>query len=229
MVVLFCTLNDRDFKKIAYYCEQMIQTGKFIAFEGIDGSGKSSQVALLKSRLQALGQKVYCTFEPTDNKIGSLIRTIIQGETKADNWTIAALFAADRLHHLLNEEDGIIKKLNEGYHVLCDRYYFSSYAYHSVHMDMDWVIEINQKSAEILRPDLTIFIDVKPAQALQRIQQNRSATDLYETMDMLSGVYDNYKVAFERMKEVEKVLRINGDDSMDAIGAQIWQAIGNMM
>jgi dTMP kinase len=207
----------------------MKKAGKFIAFEGIDGSGKSSQVAMLKSKLEAAGHKVYCTFEPTDNKIGSLIRSIIQGENKADNRTIAALFAADRLHHLLNEQDGILKKLSEGYHVLCDRYYFSSYAYHSVHMDMDWVIEINRKSAEILRPDLNIFIDVKPAQAMQRIQQNRSATDLYETTEMLSAVYENYRLAFERMKAFEMITRIDGNDTPEAISTAIWQEIEHLL
>ncbi len=93
----------------------MIKKGIFIAFEGIDGSGKSTQIQLLKQRLESLGYPIYCTFEPTDNPIGTLIRTIIKGEEKADNKTIAALFAADRLHHILNEKDGLLKKINYVY------------------------------------------------------------------------------------------------------------------
>src|SRR5436190_1426688 len=95
--------------------------GKFIAFEGIDGSGKSTHMRLLKQGLEEKGYKVYDTFEPTDNKIGTLIRSILKGTEKADNRTIAALFAADRLHHLLNTNDGILNKLDEGYIVLTDR------------------------------------------------------------------------------------------------------------
>ncbi|MFI5196773.1 MAG: dTMP kinase, partial [Chitinophagales bacterium] len=111
----------------------------FIALEGTDGSGKSSQVKLLAEKLENAGHKVYATFEPTDGVIGSMVRNILRGGIKADNRTIAALFLADRLDHLLNETNGIVKKLGEGYTVITDRYYFSSYAYHGTHMDMDWV------------------------------------------------------------------------------------------
>ena len=199
----------------------MATRGKFIAFEGIDGSGKSSQVQMLKHQLEQSGHKVYCTFEPTDNRIGTTIRGILKGEDKADNLTIAALFAADRLHHILNERDGLLKKLKEGYIVLCDRYYFSSYAYHSVYMEMEWVIEINKKSADLLRPDLNLFIDVSPEIAMQRIQNNRAEVELYETMDMLKSVYHNYHLAFEKMKREEKIVSIAGNHSLDKIAADI--------
>jgi dTMP kinase len=203
--------------------------GKFIAFEGIDGSGKSSQIHWVKSKLEAAGHKVYTTFEPTDNKIGSIIRSILKGVERADHLTIAALFAADRLHHLLNEQDGILMKLADGYIVLTDRYYFSSYAYHSLYVDMDWVIEINKKSAELLRPDLNIFIDLSPELAMNRIESNRNQTELFETLDMLKGVYNNYQIAFDKMKDVEKIRRIDGDDNPDAIGKIILQEIERIL
>ncbi len=203
--------------------------GKFIAFEGIDGSGKSSQIQWVKSKLEAAGHKVYTTFEPTDNKIGSIIRSILKGVERADHLTIAALFAADRLHHLLNEQDGILMKLADGYIVLTDRYYFSSYAYHSLYVDMDWVIEINKKSAELLRPDLNIFIDLSPELAMNRIESNRNQTELFETLDMLKGVYNNYQIAFDKMKDVEKIRRIDGDDTPDAIGKIILQEIERIL
>lgn len=203
----------------------MKSTGKFIAFEGIDGSGKSTQMLLLKHKLEEEGYPVYCTFEPSDNMIGSLIRSIIKGEQHADNRTIAALFAADRLHHLLNEQDGILKKLHEGYIVLCDRFYFSSYAYHSVHMDMEWVIEINEKSVEIIRPDLNLFLDVTPEMAMNRIERSRNKTDLYETLDMLKNVYHNYQIAFEKMKDVEKIVTIDGNAGTEVIAADIRVAV----
>ncbi len=203
--------------------------GKFIVFEGIDGSGKSSQVLILKKWLEEDGHKVYTTFEPTDNPIGTMIRAVLKGEERADNRTIAALFAADRLHHILNEHDGILKKLSEGYTVLCDRYYFSSYAYHSVHMDMNWVIEINKKSAELLKPDLNIFIDVRPETAMQRIRKNRAETELYETLDMLKSVYNNYQAAFEKMKDTEKIIRIEGENTIEAIGELIRKKVNLLL
>lgn len=96
----------------------------FIAFEGIDGSGKSTQVKLLTDHLIKAGHKVYATFEPTDSPIGSLIRSIFNHKLEADHRVIAGLFVADRLDHLLNKSNGILKKLEEGYTVITDRYYF---------------------------------------------------------------------------------------------------------
>ena len=117
--------------------------GKFIAFEGIDGSGKSTQVRLLAERLRSENIPFYTTMEPTDSPVGSLIHQIMTGRVKADPKVIAALFVADRLDHLLNDVNGISQKIDEGTTVIMDRYYFSSYAYQSVDAPMDWVIQAN--------------------------------------------------------------------------------------
>mgnify|MGYP002511929704 CR=1 FL=1 len=103
------------------------QKGNFIAFEGIDGSGKSTQIGLLAERLKKEGVCCYTTMEPTNAPVGSLVRQVMTGRIRMDNKAIAALFAADRLDHLLNEVDGIASKIEEGTTVLTDRYYFSSY------------------------------------------------------------------------------------------------------
>src|SRR5258705_6074651 len=95
----------------------------FIAFEGIDGSGKSTQAKLLSEKLLKTGYKIYSTFEPTDGPIGSMIRKIFKREIEADHKTIAALYLADRLEHLLNKTNGILKQMEEGYNIVCDRYY----------------------------------------------------------------------------------------------------------
>src|SRR5438874_1862145 len=155
-----------------------MKSNLFIALEGIDGSGKSTQMKFLSEKLAGTGHKVYSTFEPTDGPVGSLIKNIMRGRIIADHRTIAGLFVADRLDHLLNEVNGIVKKLDEGYTVITDRYYFSSYAYHGTHMDMDWVIQANAMSAEILRPDINIFINVSPEISMHRINETRSMMDL---------------------------------------------------
>ncbi|MBK7587426.1 MAG: dTMP kinase [Bacteroidetes bacterium] len=204
-------------------------TGRFIAFEGIDGSGKSTQLVMLKQQLEAAGYKVYNTFEPTDNQIGSLIRDILKGKQSADQLTIAALFAADRLHHILNAEDSLLKKLQEGFIVLCDRYYFSSYAYHSVYVDMDWVIEINKKSAELLQPALNVFIDVDPETAMQRIQQNRVDTELYETLDMQQKVYMNYQRAFDKLNHQEHICKVPGHLSLADTATEILAVVKTVL
>src|ERR1043165_4444644 len=160
----------------------------FIAFEGLDGSGKSTQVKLLAEKLKAQDLKIYTTAEPTTSRIGYIIRDIFKHKMEADHRTIAALYAADRLDHLTNKSDGILKKLEEGYTVITDRFYFSSYAYHGTHMDMDWVIDINSLTAEMLRPDLNIFIDVPADICAQRLNKGRRETELYENEENLNSV-----------------------------------------
>ena len=152
---------------------QKVNKGKFIAFEGIDGSGKSTQIQLLSNKLRELGIYCYTTMEPTDSPIGSLIHQIMTGRIKTDNRVIAGLFVADRLDHLLNDVDGVLPRILEGTTVITDRYYFSSYAYHSIDMPMDWVIQANAQSKEILQPTITIFIDVDPDTAIERIAKKQ--------------------------------------------------------
>lgn len=201
----------------------------FIALEGIDGSGKSTQTKLLTEKLTGQGHKVYSTFEPTDNQIGKLIRNILKGNAKADHRIIAGLFVADRLDHLLNEEYGIVKKLDEGFTVITDRYCFSSYAYQGTHMNMDWVIQANAMSAEILRPDINIFIDVSPEISMQRVHANRDNIELFETLDNLKLVRAKYMEAFEKLRSVENIFMVDGNRSPEMIAHDIWQKIASML
>jgi dTMP kinase len=197
----------------------------FIAFEGIDGSGKSTQVKLLKDKLEQAGLKVYTTCEPTDSPMGKMIRDVFSRRMEADHRTIAALFVADRLDHLLNKTNGILKMLNEGYTVITDRYYLSSYAYQSPYMDLNWVIEANSLSAGLLRPDLNIYIDITPEISIERLNKGRTTIEIYETLENLENVRNKYFEIFDLLKDEEKVSQINGDQSHEAISQQIWGSI----
>ena len=200
----------------------------FIAFEGIDGSGKSTQVKLLKQKLEVAGHKVYATCEPTDSPIGKIIRDIFSGRMEADHKVIAGLFVADRLDHLLNKNNGVLKMLEDGYTVITDRYYFSSYAYHSPYMSMDWVIEANKLSAELLRPDINIYIDISAEESMHRIAKGRTSTELYETLDNLKQVKTLYAEAFEKLKDIEKIASINGERTELEIATEIWDIVTNL-
>ncbi len=197
----------------------------FIAFEGIDGSGKSTQVKLLSEKLTAAGHKVYTTCEPTASPMGKLIRDIFNHRMEADHRVIAGLFVADRLDHLLNKRDGILQKLEEGFTVITDRYYFSSYAYHSVHMQMDWVIEANRLSAELLRPDINIYIDIPPTVSMERLNKGRESIELYETLENLNSVSEKYKEAFAKLKDVENIFITNGNRVGEEIAEDVWKEV----
>ena len=203
--------------------------GIFIAFEGIDGSGKSTQVKLLTNKLKENGYKVYSTFEPTDSPIGSIIRNVFNHRIIADNRTIAGLFVADRLDHLLNETNGILKKIEEGYIVITDRYYFSSYAYHGVHMPMDWVINSNSMSSDLLKPTLNIYVDICPDESMSRITKDRSLIELYENKEYLKDVREKYFEAFEKLKEQENISIIDGNRKPEIISDEIWSQVKSLL
>ncbi len=202
-----------------------VKKNLFIAFEGIDGSGKSTQVKLLSEKLKKAGHKVYCTCEPTDSPIGSVIRNIFKHRIEADHRTIAGLFVADRLDHLLNKTNGILHKIKEGYTVITDRYYFSSYAYHGIHMSLNWVIEANSLSTNLLKPDLNIYIDIAPGESMKRITNGRNTMELYETNANLRKVRKKYFEAFELLKDEENLFITDGSKPEDIVAENIWNEV----
>jgi dTMP kinase len=200
----------------------------FIALEGIDGSGKSTQLKLLKEKFEQAGHKVYTTCEPTDSPIGKMIRQIFSHKMEADHSTIAALFVADRLDHILNKTNGLLKMLEDGYTVITDRYYLSSYAYQSAHVDLNWVIQANSLSAGLLRPDLNVYIDITPEQSIERINKGRETIELYETLENLRNVHDKYDEVMELLKTDEKIFITDGNRLPEAIANDIWGEIARI-
>lgn len=202
--------------------------GKFIVFEGIDGSGKSTQIELLSKKLSENGIKHCETREPTDLPTGSLIHKLLTGSETADGRAVACLFAADRIEHVINSKNGLLAKLNDGITVICDRYYFSSYAYHGVDADMDWVMDINSVSRDLLRPDATIFMDISAKTAMERIMCGRDHTELYEKEDRLAAVRGKYFEAFDKLKDEEKIFIVDADKSAEAIADEVWNIVSHI-
>lgn len=197
--------------------------GHFFAFEGIDGSGKSTQIKLLKEHIEANGVRCLETREPTDGPIGSLIHQCMTGRTSADEQTLAALFAADRLDHLLNKTDGLCQKLQEGISIISDRYILSNYAYQSVQVPLDWLIQLNSQAAQLLKPDCYVFIDVDPEVSLERMAKGRFHTELYETRERLTEVRNRYLDLFTRLKKQEHIFIVNGNQPVESIARDIWE------
>ncbi len=187
----------------------------FIAFEGLDGSGLTTQASRLREWLNNKGYEVYLTKEPTDGLIGSLIRGVLRKELVIDAETLALLFAADRMHHTKN----IIKLLDEGVIVITDRYRLSSYAFQSIEVDLDWLKKINEKT---LTPDLTFIIDTPPLICIRRIQKQRFHVELYEELEKLEKIHAIYHKLAE---EESNIFLIDGNRPVEAVSSDIFVRI----
>lgn len=199
----------------------MSERGKFIVFEGIDGSGKSTQINLLSDALEKHSIEYQSTLEPTYGMVGGVLHDILSGKVKTDPKVTASLFVADRLDHILNDNDGLLKAINSGKTVICDRYYFSSYAYQSVEVPREWVVSANRLAADTLKPDVTIFIDIPAEVAMERISKNRDNIEIYENLERLTAVREGYLSAFELLKNEENVFVVNGNQPPEKIAEEI--------
>ncbi|MCW3141125.1 MAG: dTMP kinase [Methanophagales archaeon] len=188
----------------------------FIVFEGLDGSGLSTQSFELKGWLEKKGYEVYLTKEPTDGLIGSLVRGVLRKELKVDAKTLALLFAADRMLHINNT---ISNLLDEGVIVISDRYRLSSYAFQSLEVDIDWLKKINEKS---ITPDLTFIIDTPPLICMRRIQKQRFHIELYEEIDKLEKIRERYH---ELAKEESNAFLIDGNRPIESVSAEIFKNV----
>ena len=197
--------------------------GKFIVFEGLDGSGKTTQMKLLSKFLESKGQPCYSTHEPTDSPFGGLLKSCLTGRIDTDERAIAALFAADRLDHVTNGVNGIEKKLAEGVNVFCDRYYFSSFAYNGEFVPFEWVVELNRPAREILRPDLTVFIDLPSDESMKRVARRREV-ERYETTEKQKKIRERFYEAFKRFPD-EKIAIVTSEEDKERTQAKIREAV----
>lgn len=199
-----------------------MEKGLFIVFEGIDGSGSSTQASLLKDYFLKQGRKAVLSPEPSEGIIGKLIRETLKGrilfteeQEKLDE-QLAYLFAADRHDHLYNQFDGVFKLITKGFQVITTRYYFSSLAYNSnTPEDFAFISSLN---AKFPAPDLLVYIDIPVEVALERLSQ-RSSQEIYENRQKLVKVRENYQSIFAQYEET--ILRVDGTKEQNLIHEEI--------
>lgn len=197
----------------------------FIVIEGLDGSGKTTQIEMLRDRLQGRGEACHVTAEPTDLPTGKFLRRILRQEVAADPKTVAALFAADRIEHIFNPEEGLLHQLAAGYHVIASRYYFSSLAYQGEAVDPGWVASLNTLAKRTLPADLTIFLDLDPEVSLERIAARGADRELFETREKLTAVREAFRTAFAYFGEGENIHVVDAAADPVSVADQIWALV----
>jgi dTMP kinase len=197
-----------------------VKKGLFIVFEGLDGSGKTTQLnALCKYLTKEKGFKCRQEREPGDSLPGALARSAIKKQTRFEPQTMALLFAADRYEHIIHD---IKPYLDEGVNVLCDRYVFSNFAYQGLALDFKTIYGINKAAMELLMPDITFFIDTEPAETLARIGKSRVGNELFDKRGR--EVRESFMKAFDYLTEkslLKNLMIIDGGQAEEAITAEI--------
>ncbi len=192
--------------------------GKFIIFEGPDGSGQSTQSSLLRSFLIEKGYQVIVTKEPTiDSEAGKKIKKVLEKEIEISSEELQQLFVHDRKEHL---ENLIIPALKKGRFVISDRYFFSTFCFGAAAgLDMEKLIKMNKN---FLLPDLTFILKADPKVCVRRITERGSKKTLFEVEERLTKVMENYEKMPSRF---ENVKIINGEQSIEKVSEDIERAV----
>lgn len=199
--------------------------GRFIVFEGIDGSGKTTQARLLAEHLKKNGRKTFLTAEPTTLPTGRALREALSGKINRTECQMAVMFVDDRIAHNVHPTEGIAALLDAGIDVICDRYYYSTLAYQGQSTDYAWVKSMNLDCPEIRKPDLCIYIDLLPNQSLERISRGRDSVEIYENLDTLTKVREQFLSVISDLTPMDNIRIIDGYRTVEAVFADILNEI----
>ena len=191
----------------------------FIVFEGLEGCGKTTQLRLLAAHLTSRGIAHITTRQPSDNPIGTLMRTTTDGNMTLENETMALLVAADRYQHM---HDIVNPALKAGQRVLCDRYYYSSFACQGIDADVYARVALyNQCVIAQRKPDITFFINTSPEECMRRITTHRKSLGMYDSVSQLTAIYNRYLMIYNELKNTDNVVFIDGNDEPSRIATNI--------
>ena len=192
----------------------MSSRGRLIAFEGIDGAGKSTQIRRLHQRIAAAGRSCVATREPTEGPWGEKIRRSAQSERMSPTDELAA-FVADRREHV---EEVIAPALDAGQVVLIDRYFYSTAAYQGARgLAVEEVLAANAFAPV---PDLLFVFDLPPELGLERVHGRGAGADLFENVDELRRVRE----IFLSLEAPCKIV-LDATVDPDELTAAIWNRV----
>ena len=206
--------------------------GKFITFEGTDGSGKTSIIKEVERYLKVKGYKVVTTREPGGVSISEQVRNVIHDvqNTEMDPVCEALLYAASRRQHLVQK---VIPLLKEDTIVICDRYVDSSLAYqgYARGIGIEKVKEINEFAIDGIYPDLTIFLDVDPKVGIERIMTHQLSHEVNrmdkESINFHEKTHEGY---LELVKMYpDRIKKVNGERSIKEVAFDCFQLIKEIL
>jgi dTMP kinase len=208
----------------------MATRGLFVTFEGMDGSGKTTQLRRLAAHLRALGRTVLETAEPGGTAIGRKIRQILldAGNQELSPTAELLLYFASRAQ---NVNESILPALERGEIVLADRFTDSTLAYQGCARGLgaEIVLALDRIACRGLQPDLTLLLEISPDTSLARARARNSAETSPETRMDEQGLEFHRKVyeAYQALAagEPNRVKRIDGTASADDVERAIWEVV----
>jgi dTMP kinase len=196
---------------------------RFVVFEGLDGSGTTTQADKLASFLVDHGYPVFRTSEPTDGAVGGFLRSVLRGKLSLDPLTVAYLFAADRAEHVHDANGGIRSRAAAGDWVISDRYLYSSLAYQSVDVDYNTVWDLN---SHFPHPRHVIFLDVPVSECSKRLA-GRPSREIYEYEAFQERALEHYERAFRALPPGVELHRMDGTGDIGSLSRRISTILEN--
>ena len=204
------------------------ETGRFITFEGGEGSGKSTQAGILANRLTRAGRKVLATREPGGSPAAEEIReALLSGRVwQFGPFAEALLFSVARADHI---EHGIAQALVEGKWVVCDRFFDSTRAYQgaTAGVPKGLINALERLTVGNLLPDITFILDIPPEQGLARAAERRgaSAPDRFESQELL--LHKRVRRAFLDIaeEEPERCVVIDASQPEAMVAEDVWEVV----
>ncbi len=197
-----------------------MKRGWLIAFEGVDGSGKTTQVARLADVLRTRGLDVVTTHEPTDGGFGQRIRAMATSSEPPPPHEELRWFIEDRREHV---KETIAPALERGAVVVTDRYFLSTVAYQGARGHDPGGL-LARSEAEFPLPDLVLLLEIPPAGGLERVHRRGASEPAFEQREYLEEV-----AAIFHSVERDYVERVDAAADPDAVQAGVWRIVAERL
>jgi len=193
----------------------------FVTFEGLDGSGKTTQAERLAARLATEGIEVVATREPGGTELGEKVRDLVLHGGHVSPWAEALLYAAARAQHV---EEVIRPALGQGASVVCDRYLDSSVAYQGVgrELGLDRVLELNLAAVGGLLPDRTFLLALDVAEISGRLDREHDRLER-ESDEFHARAAEGYRELAERFPE--RIVVLDATRPADELAEEVYGAL----